>query len=322
MAIIAVPGMIIGIGRPGAILPKASPDVGSQTSIATYLSPKVRLFVHSKQQVVELPLEEYVKGVVAAEMPANFELEALKAQAVVARSYVVSRMRSFGGKGSDEARGADICDSPDHAQAWLPEEALKEKWGPLEYQQMWKKVSQAVQETEGLVVMYQGKVIDPPYHSTSAGPTEDPAEVWSSSYPYLKSVPCDYCAASPYYKPQKVSFKLSDLLSKLGQGRTIPVAALRTGVSTVTTSTGRVRDIVAGTLRVSGVDLRKALGLKSTKFTVSLSGDQVTFEVRGNGHGVGMCQWGANGLAQKGLSFAEIINYYYSGVEIKHLFSE
>ncbi|MGB9866314.1 MAG: stage II sporulation protein D [Bacillota bacterium] len=287
-------------------------------------SPTVRLLVHSTGELAELPLEEYVCGVVAAEMPATFEPQALRAQAVIARTYVVKRMRVFGGKGCDEHPGADICDNPEHAQAWLSKDALRKVWGPLQFKALWDKVEQAVKATEGLVLTYQGKLIDPLYHSTCAGGTENPEEVWGTRYPYLKSVRCDFCASSPHYRPQKVSFKLAEFISRIGAPPSVAAAATggRQLFTTISTSSGRVKEVVSGTFRIAGTEVRKLLGLKSTRFSLSVTGDQVSLEVRGNGHGVGLCQWGANGLALRGLSYPEIIAYYFDGVVITHMFHE
>lgn len=317
-SVVLLPGAIIGLGNQSR-----SPTLESR-GIAPYGSPTVRLLVHSTGEVLELPLEEYVCGVVAAEMPASFEPEALKAQAVIARTYVVKRMRVFGGSGCEEHPGADICDNPEHAQAWLSQDSLRKAWGPLQFKALWDRVQQAVGATEGLILTYQGKVIDPPYHSTCAGGTENPAEVWGAQYPYLKSVRCDYCASSPYYQPQKLTLKLSDFVSKIGAPRSVAATASagRPLFSSILTSSGRVKELVAGSFRVAGTEVRKLLGLRSTRFSLTVSGDQVSLEVRGNGHGVGLCQWGANGLAQKGLSYPEIIAYYYEGIEIRHMFRE
>lgn len=284
-------------------------------------------------RVVELPLEEYVKGVVAAEMPAAFHPEALKAQAVLARTYVVRRLRLFGGAGVADGR-ADISSHPAQGQAWLDQRALRDRWGLIGYFRNWGKVSAAVEATAGQVLTYRGELADALYHSTCGGHTESAAEVWGREVPYLTGVPCDFCRHSPHYRT-RVEVSLSDLkqgtvsgaasssasaatsAGASGTGSGTPVLAL-----VESTATGRVKTLrVAGAV-LSGTDARARFNLPSTWFTWQVEGDRVRFEVRGSGHGVGMCQYGADGQARQGRTYLQIINYYFPGTEVKLIFSE
>lgn len=283
----------------------------------------VRVFIHSTGRVEDIPLERYVAGVVAAEMPASFGMEALKAQAVAARTYVVKRMKTFGGPGSPEHPDADICTDPNHSQAWISEDTMRSVWGTANYARYHERIQEAVASTAGLVMTYGGRPVDPLYHSTSGGPTEDASEVWSESVPYLKSVPCDYCRHSPHYS-QVVDMSLDELGTRLGN-RDVPVfLSSGKGKAEVAalTQSGRVKTLKVAGAVLRGQDARSVLGLPSTRFRCEIRGNTIRFHVSGKGHGVGMCQYGADGLSRQKKSFREILSYYYSGVTIRDMFEE
>ncbi len=277
----------------------------------------IRVFLHENGEVVTMGLEEYIKGVVAAEMPASFHEEALKAQAVVARTYAVGRMRVFGGRGCSRHPEADVCTDHTHCQAWMSAEAQKAKWGIINYYRWADKVSSAVEATWGLIILYQHEIIDPVYHSTCGGHTEDSELVWQAALPYLRGVPCPYDTHSPHMK-STVSLPLSEVLQRMNavSGRTPAVEVLSRS------ATGRVLSARVGTATYKGTEVRAALGLKSTRFEVTQSADVLTFNATGYGHGVGLCQYGADGMARTGKSFRDIITYYYQGVRVVPLFGE
>lgn len=269
--------------------------------------------------VVRLPLETYLIGVVAAEMPAEFDIEALKAQAVAARTYALLRLRSRASDGKHP--DADLCADPEHCQAWLSPEELRRRWGFFEFSRNYNKVVAAVRATSGEVLVYNGELIDPVYHSSCGGKgTEDAKDVWGKDIPYLKGVPCKW---DPPEKQKRLvaSFKIEDVFQRLGIKDAAVPASKGEGLVRVLerTATGRVSRIEIASQVFRGVDLRKALGLRSTDFTVSVTGDRVTFYTRGYGHAVGMCQYGAQGLAMRGWSYREILKYYYQGAVIKKL---
>ncbi len=282
----------------------------------------VRLYVNSRDEVIELGLGEYVAGVVAAEMPASFHPEALKAQAVVARTYAVKRIRILGGRGCDRHPGADLCDDPGHGQAWQPTSALRKRWGFWYFPRYWGKIKRAVQDTAGLVVTYDGLPIDPVYHSTSGGHTENSEDVWGTKVPYLRGVPSTHEDRSPHLK-ETVRLKWSDLEKALGyQGGSLAVAARREEkvLEVLERSPyGRVKSVRIGERVFKGTEVRSRLGLRSTLFTWHRAGDAVVIETTGYGHGVGMSQYGADGLARTGWNFRRIIQYYYQGVKIENL---
>ncbi|MDD4170394.1 MAG: stage II sporulation protein D, partial [Desulfotomaculaceae bacterium] len=257
-------------------------------------------------------------GVVAAEMPAEFRLEALKAQAVAARTYAVKRLGP-GDVANPLHPGADICDDHGHGQAWLSRQDLKKRWGAIRYYNYYYKVKKAVDDTAGLVLTYQGELIDPAYHASCSGMTENSEDVWRDQVPYLRSVSCPY-DADP--KPlQSASFSLEQI--DRAMGTSLHVVAVSAGKNSFPvlevdekTSTGRPKSIVIGGSRFSAVAVRDLLGLRSTNFTWQVAENEITFVTSGYGHGVGMCQYGAKGMAEHGYKYQVILGHYYSGVDI------
>jgi len=281
----------------------------------------VRVYLHQQNKIQTMQLEDYLVGVVAAEMPADFPLEALKAQAVAARTYVVKRLGA-GGVANPLHPGADVCDDHRHGQAWLSREDLKSRWGALHYYNYYYKIKKAVDETAGQVLTFQGELIDPAYHASCGGRTENSEDVWKYQVPYLRSVPCPYDAdPNPV---QSVSFALEQVDQALGTS--LHAAAVSGGKGSAPvikvlekTATGRPKSVLAGGRRFSAVVLRDLLGLRSTNFTCKIEGDTITFVTTGYGHGVGMCQYGAKGMAEHGYDYRTILGHFYSGVEITGL---
>ena len=285
--------------------------------------------------LTEMDLEEYIKGVVAAEMPAYFELEALKAQAVAARTYAVRKIRAYGGPGCTEHPGADICTDFRHGQAWISFADLKSKYSFFTNLRILAKIDKAVEETKGVVATYGGKPIDAIYHANSGGITEDSEKVWGNYIPYLRSVKTDLPGTQRGLDQKTIS--LSDLAGLLGTqlnptslgharqlvpGEIITVSASQQnmGLTVLERSwTGRVVSLSLEGQRIRGIDFRSLLGLKSTNFTWHVEGNQVTFVTVGNGHGVGMCQYGANALAQSGKGYREILTHFYTGINLESL---
>lgn len=283
----------------------------------------ITVYLHDQGKSVEMNLEEYIKGVVAAEMPAEFDLEALKAQAVAARTYAARHMRMYGGAGSLRHPEADISTDPREGQAWLGEQALKDKWGSFNYHRYWTKISRAVEETGGMVLTYKGELINALFHSTSGGRTEDPGEIWGQQIPYLKSVPCPWDQNSPRYKGQK-EFSISELEGLLGPEAGV-VTAAKSGSNEMVkvvekTASGRVKKVRIGSKIFEGTAVREKLGLHSTNFTWMLNGDKIQFDTTGYGHGVGMSQYGANGMAKDGKGYKEILLYFYQGTELANVY--
>lgn len=273
------------------------------------LTIEVPVYRVGKKRIEKLPLEEYLIGVVAAEMPVEFPLEALKAQAIAARTYSIRRIveRDF----SDVPAGAMIKDSVDH-QAYLGEDELRRKWGS-QYQRNWEKIRQAVLSTEGLVLTYDGKPITATFFSTSNGRTENAEEYWNESIPYLRSIPSPWDKKSPDYEGTR-TIPIKEALQKLGvhrQADLIQVKIIKR------TTGGQVAAIQIGGKIFSGREVRERLDLPSATFHWEVKGTSLIVHTVGYGHGVGMSQWGAKGMAEEGRSAAEILSYYYQGVSIQ-----
>ncbi len=288
--------------------------------------PPINVYIESTGKIEKMTLEEYVKGAVAAEVPALFHVEALKVQAILARTLAVRRMRLLGGPGLDGVPGADISDSPAKGQGWASEQQLKARWGAVNYYRYWARISQAVEATNGQVVLYQGQPIDPVYHSTCGGRTENSEDVWSNVVPYLRSVVCTTDTHAKNYT-QSVEFTLSELESKFGLKAGVLRAMAAGGGKgpveiTKRTPTGRAREVRVGDKTVNANDFRTALNLRSTQMTLALRDGKLAITTTGYGHGVGLCQYGADGLAKQGKTFEEILKYYYKGVTIRRIFEE
>jgi len=281
----------------------------------------VRVYMHQENKVRSMQLEDYLIGVVAAEMPAEFPPDALKAQAVAARTYAIKRIGA-GGVANPLHPGADLCDDHRHGQAWLSREELKNRWGMLHYYNYYYKVKKAVDETKGQVLTYQGQLIDPAYHASCGGRTENSEDVWKFQVPYLRSVPCPY--DTDPHPVQSASFSLEQLDRALGTTLSaVPVSGKgknpRDLRVTEKTFTGRPKSLIIGDRQFPAVAVRDLLGLRSTNFTWKVEGDSVTFTTTGYGHGVGLCQYGAKGMAEHGYNYRTILGHYYSGVEIMEM---
>ncbi|THE10953.1 stage II sporulation protein D [Bacillus timonensis] len=272
--------------------------------------PTVEVAVHrvSAQKIENVPLEDYVVGVLAKEMPAKFELEALKAQALAARTYVVRHMLSEEKIGVPD--GADVSDTTNH-QVYKSIEELKAEWKG-DYDWKIKKITQAVKETQGQILTYDGAPIDAQFFSTSNGYTENSQDYYSNEYPYLKSVKSPWDVNTEKFYDQ-VQMSVADFEQKLGikigSGNEI-------GKVTARTQSNRVATVEIGGKSFTGREVRETLGLRSTDFTLERKGNQVVIKTKGYGHGVGMSQYGADGMAKEGKNYKEIVAHYYQGVEI------
>lgn len=256
----------------------------------------------SDGRVVSLELEDYVTGVVGAEMPALFSSEALKAQAVIARTYAL-KANSMG----------QVLSDNESTQSYKDNGELASLWGG-NYSSYYSKIKDAVNSTKGVYLTYNGNYIEAVYHSTSNGRTEDSSNVWGNYYPYLVSVDSVYDNTNPSFSISK-SFSYSDLSSKLGIGVNSSSEFNILGY----TSGGRVSSISIDGNQFSGVSFRSMLGLRSADFDIVKNDDGVVITTRGYGHGVGMSQYGANGMGKAGYSYSDILLHYYPGVSLGQL---
>ena len=278
------------------------------------LDGDTKLKVLDGERVLELDLGTYLVGVVRAEMPASFELEALKAQAAAARTYTLYKLRAGGNHGDT----ADICTDSTCCQAYLDEETARANWG-AQANENELKIQRAVKETDGQAVLYGGAPILAVFHSSSAGLTRNAGQVWQEDLPYLQAVSSPEAGeAIPNYYSSK-EFTKETLKEKLQAAW--PDADLTGAVSDwlanpVTDTAGSVTTVSVGGVTVKGAQVRSALGLRSACFEWEEADGKITFYVTGYGHGVGMSQYGANRMAQQGSGYQEILTHYYTGVTV------
>ncbi|MCL6615331.1 MAG: SpoIID/LytB domain-containing protein, partial [Firmicutes bacterium] len=214
---------------------------------------------------------------------------------------------------------ADLCDRPEDGQAWLFAAELRRKWG-WRYPWLRARIERAVQETRGIVLLYDGRPIEAVYHSTCGGRTEDAAAVWGRPVPYLKSVPCGYDSASPRLRSE-VRIDWREAARRLGLAGKAAGPPGDLAVLARTTS-GRVARLRIWGRVLTGPAARSAFGLRSTDFSARTEGERLVFTVRGNGHGVGLCQYGAEGMAGRGADFRQILFHYYPGTRLGRLGSD
>ena len=274
----------------------------------------ISLYDRASGKTEEMPLEEYIIGVVGAEMPASFPLEALKAQAVAARTYAVRHMTAFGGSGCS---GADICTDSGCCQSYKSTEQLREKFGG-EAERYMDKLRQAVYETEGEYAAYKGEPIEALYHSSAGGRTEDAQNVFSAALPYLVGVdsPGEETAGK-YAAEVRVSLgEFTNRVNKKWPASKLKKNRLGEQVKVVSRyDSGRVKELKLNKITVSGRELRRLFDLNSANFTLSI-GEKVTIRTKGYGHGVGMSQYGAHAMALTGKTYREILAWYYPGTSL------
>ncbi len=298
--------MVMGLVVPGILLNSAvslaQPQAAEQME-QTEQAPAVVLPVKVRSTdgtVTEGEMEDYLLGVVLAEMPASFEMEALKAQAVVARTYA-RRAYETGGKHGD----GSVCTLPECCQGWVSADAYEET--------AVQKVGSAVQATAGQVLTYQGELIEATYFSCSGGSTEDAAVVWGKDVPYLQSVDSPGEENAAHYRQRQV-FSPEEVAEKLGVELGADPQTWTGKVSY--TAGGSVDTAIIGGKYFTGTEVRSKLGLYSAAFMVDADSDAVVFTTKGYGHRVGMSQYGADAMAVKGHTFREILAHYYQGVQL------
>lgn len=315
-------------GPPGAVLvssekePETPQEENSTLPVTSLLQydKKTTVTVSIQGQAQTISLHDYLLGVVAAEMPANFPLDALKAQAIAARTYTLYKIKLYedGMDIPDSHNGAQLCDDPAHCKAYC---SLEEKgsvmWGKnVDFYR--SKIEAAVEETSGLIAVYEGQPIAAVFHAASAEKTEASVDVWGGDIPYLVSVSSPGGEDSPQYH-STVSMRQDDFAQAVLEqypdaDMTVPPA--QWFKASVRSEAGGVIDVAVGGVRVTGAFIRKIAGLNSTNFRVQIEGENLVFTTVGYGHGVGMSQYGARAMALEGSTFDEIIKHYFPGVEL------
>lgn len=264
----------------------------------------------------QVHIDDYLCNVVSAEMPADFEVEALKAQAIVARTYTIYKILN------KKHENADICDDSTCCQAWISKEDRLARWEEGKRESNWKKICDCVNSTKGKIITYNNQPINAFFHSNSGGVTEIPVNVWGGTgYPYLQSVETSGEDTYNQYASEviftheelinKLKQKYSDIFIDFSNENEIKVLEY--------TESTRVKTVKFGNHEISGVEARTLFGLKSTNFEITKDGSNIKFSVKGYGHGVGMSQTGADSMARQGRTAEDIIKHFYTGVEIKEV---
>ena len=285
---------------------QAAPEASAEPeSAAGGLDSELSFTVLTADGVETVTMSDWLPGVVAGEMPALFEEEALKAQAVAARTYILSLMTSAKAAHPDAA----VCDDPGCCKAHLTDAQMRDNWGDS-YEANYAKITSAVHATDGQYLTYEGEAIEAVFHSSSAGMTEDSAEVWNAR-PYLVSVESPETAEDVPNYVTSVTVSAADFAAKISGA--YPEADLS---GEPITWLGRVESAEIGGVQVPGTELRTLFSLRSTAFTLNYTDSGFLFTVTGYGHGVGMSQYGANVMAGSGSDYREILAHYYPGTEL------
>lgn len=297
--------------------PEGQEDKSQELKIEKYdysKYAKIKLLHKKENKVEELNLDEYIVNVVSAEMPVNYNIEALKAQAIVARTYTIYKITT-----SKKHKEADICDDSACCQAWISKKDRLKKWKKSKANDNWNRIIKAVNETKGKIITYKGKPINAFFHANSGGKTEVPFYVWGGEgYPYLQVVETSgeenykqYKSEAEFTKKEfdkKIKEKHNNFKIDYKDKECIKIEERD--------SSNRVIKVKVGNLNLSGVEIRTILGLKSSNFEIEITNERVKFYVIGYGHGVGMSQTGADSLAKQGKNCEEIIKHFYKNVEI------
>lgn len=283
-------------------------------------SPIINVYNVDEDKVQKIDIEEYLYGVISSEMPSTFDEEALKAQAIAARTYVIYKMENNITTGH---KSATVCTNSAHCQAYTSYKDLKrvksEDWFKKDY----LKVKKSVDDTKGQIVTYKDKAILPLYFSTSSGKTENSKDVFSTQYPYLVSVESPYEENSPKYLTTYsiTKSKFIKYMKKIYPQINISSDKLDKEVGILNrTEGGCVKIVEVGNVKINGTDMRKIFNLNSANFTINYNNDEINFTVKGYGHGVGMSQWGAEGMAKRGYKYYDILFHYFKGIDIKDMY--
>ena len=304
-AVIIVPAVVTMLMSDGENLQTSENNEKSFVLSPDY-TEVVAVYNPETTQIEDTPFENYIKGVVAAEMPALFELDALKAQAVASRTYAY---REIGAVPQGETVKAENI-----GQAYISVDEMKKRWGDS-FQQNYDRICRAVDETFSEIMVYNNEPILAAFHSTSGGVTENSENVWSQKLDYLRSVDSPQDADAPdFMYTTRVSE--NEFLKKMKNAGTLISSNVKDSIGNIQrTEAGYVKSINIGSKSFTGIEIRKIFGLRSSNFTIKVENGSVCFTTKGYGHGAGMSQYGANFMAKEGSDYKEILRHYYSGVE-------
>jgi stage II sporulation protein D len=289
-------------------------DNTKPTETTVYQSSKnkdesVSVFVVSADKTVDLKVYDYLVGAVAAEMPASFQSEALKAQAVACYSYMMWLKNN-----SDNAE-YDITSDPSVHQGYLTKDEMKEKWGD-KYEFYHQKISDAVSAVQGQYLTYEGEAVLALFHAISPGTTQESSDVWESPLPYIKSKPAPGDSLSPDFDcvvtvPCRKIREIFEISDNIKDSELVDIFSL--------SDSSFIKEITLGNKSVSAGDIASELGLNSPYFTAEYKEGNYIFKVKGKGHGLGMSQYSADYMARQGSTYEEILTHFYSGVKLRHI---
>jgi len=309
--VIIVPALITYIFKDKKKLYENKDNKDEQVEKVEVLSPELieNIIVEDteKQSKFTLKLEEYIKGVVAAEMPVLFENEALKAQAVAARTYAIKHIKE-----NEDIKAENI------GQAYISIEEMKKRWGN-NFENYYNKINNAVDSTKGQIMIFDNQPIEAVFHSTSRGITEEAQNVWGHSLPYIKSVNSSFDQKAPDFEyttqmsKKEVIKKIKNKFNNININENNIIKNINILSKT---EAGYVKEVSVFGNIMSGVEFRKLFSLRSADFQVSENANNIIFKTKGYGHGAGMSQYGAEFMAQDGKKYDEILKYYYFGIEI------
>lgn len=302
------------VGCIGGFLGKNFRNLSTDENKKESFDEKTKITLKTEKGTVTLSLKEYLYGVVVAEMPASFEEEALKAQAVAARTETVKKTLFK----SDVHENADVCTDINHCQAYCDEKAVEQKFKKGKKDEFYEKIKKSVDETDGITAVYNDEPITAVFHSSSSGMTENSKDVWGGDMPYLVSVKSEGEEVSPKYYGEKTFLK-DEFKNKISSIKKTDFSQKsEEWIENIKRNeSGSVNEITICKNTFKGTQIRSLFGLQSTNFEIEMSGDNVIFKTKGYGHGVGMSQYGANYMAQKGYTYEEILKKYYTGISLK-----
>ena len=318
LIIFTLPVITVSLGNAGSGSKPPHPGVRKYET-----QRNVTVLNHQTGEIMQLNVEEYLYGVVSAEMPAEFPLEALKAQAVAARSYLENKLANGSNK-IDVHKGADVCTDSSHCKAWISKQDRFNAWDSDKADNYWNKIITSVNETNGEIMVYDGKPVNAVFYAISSGKTERACEVWQSDVPYLQSVESPYDVNAPgflstaefTYDEFKERIKTYD--SEVVFDNDNPYDWYK---NETRSEGGAVLSCEIGGKTFKGPAVRTALGLRSHNYQFEIKDGKFIFTVKGYGHGVGMSQWGARFYAEEGKNYRDILRLYYRGVSFDNIYN-
>ncbi|MBS4535145.1 stage II sporulation protein D [Clostridium sp. D2Q-14] len=275
----------------------------------------IKMYNHEKGNIDEILIDDVIEIIILSQCPIDFNIEALKANAIIARTNLVRKMKIFGGEGSSYHRGCDIC----NGEHFLGEDIL-EKYKSLSENNL-KKIREVIKSTKNLIITVNNKPIDARFHDVCGGSTENSENVIGTKSFYLRRVLCDYCKNAPNIQNkvemdiEELSKRLNVKFSTINSTENIDIENFIQNIDR--DQLGRVSKIKIGDKEFAGIDIKNELGIDSTRF--SIIPKTISIKTKGKGDGLGVCQWGANEMANLGKSYEEILQYYYTGVKIKEI---